>query len=269
MADELKVYYNDDPDPEKAGQGLAMAPLLEKILGTASNYWLMTPAEQVGLIYLLEQINPCVGIEIGVRFGGSLQVMAKYCDCVYALDSDPDVPEKMEGRYPNVEYLTGLSSDTLPPLIDRLKGEEAKLAFVLVDGDHSSEGVRADINQILRYRPVVPLYIVLHDSFNPICRQGIRTAGWAESPYVHAVELDFIPGLVNPSPAFRGQLWGGLALAILLPEPRQDRFEVTGRCEFMFQKVSEVVPLPEDGDKTDAEPGFGRRFRNTLIDWLK
>jgi len=41
------------------------------------------------------------------------------------------------------------------------------LDFVLIDADHSSAGVQRDINNVLRYRPTRPLYIVMHDSFNP------------------------------------------------------------------------------------------------------
>jgi hypothetical protein len=77
---------------------------------------------------------------------------------------------------------------------------------VLVDGDHSAEGVRKDIDHLLRLRPIVPLYVVMHDSFNPGCRRGLREADWAGCPYVHAVELDFVAGSVNPSPAFQGEL---------------------------------------------------------------
>src|SRR5262249_31587431 len=134
-------------------------------------------------------------------------------------------------RYANVEYLTGPSDETLPPLIDRLQRERAEVGFVLVDGDHSADGVRKDINHVLKLKPIVSMYIIMHDSFNPECRRGLREADWAGSPHVHAVELDLVAGTVNPSPTFRGQLWGGLALGILRPEPRRGRFEVMGRAE--------------------------------------
>ncbi len=96
------------------------------------------------------------------------------------------------------------------------------LQFVLIDGDHSEEGLRNDINDLLRYRPTAPLYIVMHDSFNPDCRRGIRGAKWAANPHVHLVELDYVSGRLMPKDedgSYR-QMWCGIALAVLLPEVR-------------------------------------------------
>jgi hypothetical protein len=77
--DEFKVYYKNDPDREKAGQGLAFAPLVFAILeADRLDYWMMSPSEQMGMIYLLEHLRPKVAIEIGTRFGGSLQVLSRY-----------------------------------------------------------------------------------------------------------------------------------------------------------------------------------------------
>lgn len=214
--------------------------MIHEVLGQPDlNYWMMSPAEQMAVVYLLEHLRPRVAIEIGTRFGGSLQVLAKYCERVFSLDIDPDVPKRLVGKYHNVEYLIGPSKEMLPPLLTKLSNEQVEVAFILVDGDHSKVGVKADIDEILRYRPIAPLYIIMHDSFNPGCRQGLMEARWADCPYVHAVELDFVAGSVNPSPAFRGQLWGGLALGILLPEPRQGRMEIMGRANQTFERVSQ------------------------------
>jgi len=119
----------------------------------------------------------------------------------------------------------------MPPLLDRLQRDGAELGFALVDGDHSAEGVREDLDNLLRFRPNVPFYIVMHDSFNPHCRLGLRQANWSTNRYVHAVELDFVSGIVHSAPAYRDELWGGLALGILLPFEREGRFEITGSAE--------------------------------------
>jgi hypothetical protein len=238
---ELKVFSEIDPDPEKAGQGLAFAPLVFESLQTDQlAYWMMAPAEQMAMVYLLERLMPKVAIEIGTRFGGSLQVLSRFSERVYSLDIDPEVPRRMQGRFPNVEFLIGPSDQTLPPLLDRLQSEGAEVSFVLVDGDHSAEGVRKDIESLVRLRPTVDLYVVMHDSFNPECRRGLRDAEWASCPYVHAVELDFVPGCVNPSPAFRGQLWGGLALGILKPQPRRGGLEVVARSELTYRAAHDA-----------------------------
>ena len=164
---------------------------------------MMSPAEQMAMLYLLDRLRPKVAIEIGTRFGGSLQIVSQFADRVYSLDIDPEVTRRLEGVFPNVEYITGPSDRTLPPLLERLEAEDAPLSFALVNGDHTSEGVRKDIDNLLRFRPNVPLYIIMHDSFNPICRDGLRRAAWADCPYVHAVELDFVSGVVNPRPHLR------------------------------------------------------------------
>jgi hypothetical protein len=234
---DLLVAFDDDPNPERAGQGLISFPLVRQAIGLDSEmlYWMMSPAEQVAMLFLLERIKPEVSIEIGTRLGGSLQAISRFSRKVYAIDVDPDVPRRLAGLFPNVEYLVGASIEILPPLLARLEREKANLNFILVDGDHSAEGVQGDINCILRFRPVEPLYIVMHDSFNGECRAGLRSVHWNSNAYVHAVELDFVPGVVNPSPAFRDQLWGGLALGILLPHPRVHRFEITAKSERTFQ----------------------------------
>jgi hypothetical protein len=234
--DELKIVYDDDADQEQAGQGLGSFPLVYKALGQNSlRYWMMSPAEQVAMLFLLEHLRPKVAIEIGTRFGGSLQVLAKNCERIYSLDIDPEVPRRLEGKYPNVEYLIGPSDETLPRLIERLQREGAELSFALVDGNHSTDGVRKDIDNLLRFRPRIHFYIVMHDSFMPECRAGLEQANWAANPHVHAVELDFVSGIVNPAPMFRNILCGGLALGILLPSPRQGRFEITARSALTIQ----------------------------------
>jgi cephalosporin hydroxylase len=58
---------------------------------------MMSPAEQVAMLFLLEHLRPKVAIEIGTRFGGSLQVLAKNCERVCSLDIDPEVPRRLEG----------------------------------------------------------------------------------------------------------------------------------------------------------------------------
>ena len=235
---ELTSYFKGDSNPETAGNGLAYAPF---VTGTIDanflQYWMMAPAEQLALIYLLDHLRPKTAIEIGTRYGGSLQVLSKFCGKVYSLDIDPDVPERLAGLFRNVEYIIGNSSATLPELLRTLGQRQNELSFVLVDGDHTTEGVRRDIDNLLQHTPNVPMAILMHDSFNPECRTGLRQASWIGSPYVHLVELDFVCGTVNASPAFHGQLWGGLALGLLLPQKRVHRFEVTARAEETYQAV--------------------------------
>src|SRR5262245_5929119 len=89
---EFRILYDDDPELEQAGLGLTSFPLFARAIGQEDlHYWMMSPAEQTALIFLLSQLRPRIAIEIGTRFGGSLQVLSRYCDRVYSIDINPDV----------------------------------------------------------------------------------------------------------------------------------------------------------------------------------
>ena len=171
---------------EVEGQGLLTKPLLGEFFQTDLLDWQMSPSEQVMIMYLIEHLRPRAAIEIGTRFGGSLQVLARHCGRVYSLDIDPEVKERLKGRFENVEYLIGRSDETLPPLIDRLQREKTEVGFALIDGDHSTDGVRRDIDNILRYKPSTTLYIIMHDSFNPVVRGGLTARKLVRMPLCSA-----------------------------------------------------------------------------------
>jgi hypothetical protein len=88
--------------------------------------------------------------------------------------------------------------------------------------------VRKDLENLLRFRPTAPLHTV---SSNPVCREGLRRAKWEANP-VPKQNSTFVPGTV-----FRGELWGGLALGILLPHERSGRFEITARSELTLRSL--------------------------------
>ena len=104
--------------------------------------------------------------------------------------------------------------------------------------------VRQDVDILLQYKPRRPLWVLMHDSFNPACRRGIKGAAWRSSPHVHWVDFDFIPGFLNSVPGWEDQLWGGLAAALMLPEPRQGDIawgELLGR---QFDKLLPLATNP-------------------------
>jgi hypothetical protein len=83
---------------------------------------------------------------------------------------------------------------------------------------------------------------VIHDSFNPNCRRGMLEADWKRSPHVHWVDIDFVPGrLVEDDGPFRGQLWGGLAVAYLSAIRRRGDLAIHCSADEMFQAMSEYV----------------------------
>jgi hypothetical protein len=114
--DNLKIAYDDDRDVDQAGRRMVCFPLMKQALADGDmRYWMIRPASRWTLVFLIEQLRPKVAIEIGTRFGGSLQALSKYCEWVYSIDIDPDVPRRFGQAFPNVQYLIGASDDLLPP----------------------------------------------------------------------------------------------------------------------------------------------------------
>lgn len=202
-----------------------------------SDRWEMTKAERCALIMLLQEIRPGCAIEIGTSQGGSLSAIAKFSQTTYTLDTDLGCRERLSPQYPHVDFITGRSQETLVPLLERLRTMGKHPDFILIDGDHSREGVKQDINNILKFRVTQPLYVLMHDSFNPDCRQGILHANWADNPHVHFLELDFVTGVLHTHAEFYRQMWGGLALAALLPHERQKELRISLEQEHLYQIV--------------------------------
>lgn len=234
-------------------------------------HWQMTRAEKFAFASIVDVANADVAIEIGTYKGGSLQVLSSKVKKVYSLDISPTCEETLGSHFNNVEFLTGDSSSLLPSLLDQIRKANESLGFVLIDGDHSTEGVRADINRVLKYVPTRPLYIIFHDSFNPDCRQGILSADWQECPYVHFVETDFIPGVFHYEPFDTAQprsMWGGLALALLLPEKRSEELIVHQSQRGLFDTVlsnSCHLQLPEKVATNGSQhKGLLKRIKNII-----
>lgn len=203
-------------------------------------HWQMSRCEKFLLASLVDQADASVAIEIGTYQGGSLQVISEKSEKVYSLDINEKNQEALRSQFPGVEFLVGESRILLPKLIEKLQSESAPLGFILVDGDHSTETVRNDINTLLKFTPNQPIYIVLHDSFNPECRKGMLTADWKKCPYVHFVEIDFVPGkffregldIVQPR-----SMWGGMAVAVMLPERRDFELEISESQRDLFELI--------------------------------
>jgi len=193
-------------------------------------FWQMTRWEKHMFVSIVEKLQPEVAIEIGNAQGGSLQVLSKNCQKVYALDFSKEVHEKLQGKFDNVAFHTGDSKLILPDLLKQIQDRGERLGFVLIDGDHATSGVRADINSFLHhYIPVVDCHIIFHDSFNPVCRRGIIEADWQQCPYVHGVDIDFLPGTIMEEGVITREnrsIWGGFSMAILRPEKRVGTLEV-------------------------------------------
>lgn len=198
--------------------------------------WQMSELERMTLITILEHLKPAVAIEVGAAQGGSLQVLSALAERVYSLDVDPTVPHRL-GHFPNVEFRIGDSSETLAVLLRELRAQQRPCPFILIDGDHRTEAVKRDVRALLSVPPLVTTYVLFHDSFNPQCREGIRTADWS-APHAHYVELDFVQGsFYGDETRLPRQMWAGFALAILSPEPRKGALSVWANQEAVFREM--------------------------------
>jgi hypothetical protein len=208
--------------------------------GCAQLHSQMTTCEQMALQHILAALRPQRAIEVGTYQGGSLQVLAHFCEHVESIDIDPSIPERLGSRFRNVRFRIGNSADLLPSVFREAELANQPVDFVLIDGDHSTEGVRRDINAILSVLPSREMVVLMHDAFNPDCRAGIVSADWRLCPYVHEVEIDYIPGVYHHhayDTAGSRTMWGGFACALLKPDPRQGDLRISQRQQGLFEAV--------------------------------
>lgn len=182
--------------------------------------WQMSRSEKYCLIHLLETLQPEVSVEIGTYQGGSLQVISRFSKEVHSIDISPAPKQLLETRFSNVQFHVAKAGDVLKAIFTRIEQEGKQLGFVLIDGDHSKNGVRADIQEVLSYPHKHPFTILLHDSFNPQCRAGIKSIDYTKYPAVAYVELDYITGSFWHNDTYR-EMWGGFAIIKVNPQ-RQD-----------------------------------------------
>jgi hypothetical protein len=112
--------------------------------------------------------------------------------------------------------------------------------FVLIDVDHSTDGVRLDINELLSVSPSCDIVVLMHDALNPDCRAGILSANWRLFSHVDEVEIDSISGVYHQQAydtAAALTMWGVFACALLKPEPRKGDLVISHRQQGLFEAV--------------------------------
>ena len=180
-------------------------------------------------------LQPHCAIEVGTETGGTLAIIARHSARVFSIDLDPAVKTKLQPKFSNVEFITGDSHAALPEVLRRLAAEGVTPDFIFIDGDHTADGVRKDIEHVLSFRPTSRMVVLMHDSFNPECRQGILSAQWRRNPFCHFVDVDFSPGSLHPDEAIQRQMWGGLGFALFLPEIRTHELQVKATHQISFE----------------------------------
>jgi len=196
--------------------------------------WQMSRAEKYCLINTLQTLQPEVSIEIGTYKGGSLQVIQQFSEEVYSIDISQAPKKFLEKKFPLVNYIVADGHLILHELFAKIEKDNKKLEFILVDGDHTYKGVKRDIEAILTYPHKNPITIILHDSFNPGCRKGIRTVNYSNYPAVEYVELDYITGSYWHNDTYR-EMWGGFGMIRINPDNKNTSIEVTESQKNLFK----------------------------------
>jgi hypothetical protein len=173
--------------------------------------WQMSLGERAAVEGILSQLSPSLAIEIGSAQGACLQRIAAHSQEVHSFDLEPPslpVPD-------NVTVHTGDSHALLGPFLAELTDAGRNVDFVVVDGDHSAEGVRRDVEDLLNSPALAHSVILIHDIANERVRAGVDSVHYAAWPKVAHVELDCVPGHLFAEPALRDELWFGLGLVIV------------------------------------------------------
>lgn len=178
--------------------------------------WQMSRAEKYCFINLLEHIRPNAAIEIGTYKGGSLQVLNHFSNNVYSIDISNAPARFLSDKFPNVNFRIGESHTTITKVFKEIELAGLTLDFILVDGDHTTKAVQQDLLAILAYPHKHPITIILHDSFNPQSRRGIKSINYKAYPSVAYVELDYITGSFWHNNTYR-EMWGGFAMIKIDP----------------------------------------------------
>jgi len=205
--------------------------------------WQMMQWDRIALTGILSRLRPKCALEIGVYFGGSLALTSQYAERIIAIDIDPAVLDRFAVPA-NADLRIGNSVDLIPSILDEITKAAIPLNYVLIDADHSAEGVRRDIELVLEYKPIEPMFILIHDSGNPECRRGICAADWNKSRYVQSVECDFVPGQVieHSVKDGKGEVWGGLAVAYLTPTERHGAVQINQAAKTSIEWLHKLSP---------------------------
>lgn len=173
--------------------------------------WQMTYGERFAFEGVLSQLKPQLAIEIGTAEGGSLSRIAEHSAEVHSFDLV--APKLVVGD--NVTLHGGDSHIELPKFLAQLAAEGRSVDFVLVDGDHSADGVRRDMIDLLESDAIKETVILIHDTINEEVRGGIEAVDYLAYPKVAHVDFDAVPGTMSVVDGYRGAIWGGLGLVVV------------------------------------------------------
>jgi hypothetical protein len=176
---------------------------------TENDRWQMALGERAALEGVLTWLRPGLAVELGTAEGGSLQAIAAHSEEVHTFDLEP----RPRDRFENVTFHRGDNHVLLPRLLAELTSKHRNVDFVLIDGDHSTEGVKRDILDLLASDAIRRTVILLHDSMNEGVRAGMESIDFRAYPKVRYVDGHFV--LLPQRPGALQEIWGGLGIIII------------------------------------------------------
>ena len=193
--------------------------------------WQMSPHERASIQLLANRLDyASTAIEIGCYTGGFLRQLNTRFSKVFSIDLDHKSIDKNNSDFKGVRWFTGNSKQQIAVALAEI---ELPVAFILIDGDHSFNGVYSDLTECLKYVPKQECVILVHDSWYPPSRRALREFPFEVFPNVQFVDLDFCTG------TFANGNWvGGLALIHLTPSPRKGALEVRASDNNTYLKVT-------------------------------
>ena len=140
----------------------------------------MTRAERLLLYTLIFGLRPARYLEIGTLKGGSALIVAAAMDAtdsagrLVCIDPEPQIaPEHWSRLEHRTTLLEGFSPEILPRAQEIAGGP---FDFVLVDGDHTYDGVKRDAEGVLQF-VADGAYLLFHDSFFPDIARALQDFG--------------------------------------------------------------------------------------------
>ncbi|MDX6654331.1 MAG: hypothetical protein QOH18_1041, partial [Solirubrobacterales bacterium] len=131
----------------------------------------------------------------------------------HSFDLVEPAPEIME--LANVTFHTGDSHALVPQVLGELAEKGENVDFVLVDGDHTPDGVEKDMHDLFASDAISRTVMLAHDTLNDEVREGLERIDYGAEPKVTWADLDFVGGHLSKDGPFKHQLWGGLGLFIV------------------------------------------------------
>jgi predicted O-methyltransferase YrrM len=214
-ADQAAQIVLETPD------GALWAPptrLVSDVLPTELAH--LVPREQVLLYALVFAFAPERCLEIGVLHGGATRIIhAALSDlgrgCLVGIDPEPRIRIDWKTVADRTVLLTARSPEALKRAREIAGGP---FDFVLLDGDHTADGARRDLEGLVDVTSPGAL-VLLHDAHNAEVERAVAGSLAAGLPYREAGMLARTPNRADPSAGTDPQtgelaVWGGLQLLV-------------------------------------------------------